>query len=212
MNKFCKPTKTSGSTVSRHIYIAGLGEQIGTSKEHVRELFSQFGALDYSVGNEDDNQEVRDTDPVQFVEGKRYCFVSYVLESSAVQAVSYYKRSADDRDNNDTKQKLLVMFAAVNEVKNATDPLPPCTSSSDNVVIPGLRIVSDFIDVDNEQILLSSDMCSRTSSNWEELLSRRIQHFGLIFNYRTLMLDYATPIRPIPHIITESVLPPSSRV
>jgi len=58
---------------------------------------------------------------------------------------------------------------------------------------------ADWIGPEQEaQILREID-----SRAWEESLKRRVQHYGFIFSYKTLMLDYSTPIPALPPLLSE---------
>lgn len=184
---FCKPSKASGNNPSRYVYVAGLGAQLGSTEETIRAIFSSYG----------------DIESIYLPEEKRYCYIAYRQESNAVAAVQTFTSG----DRSLQKPKLLVAYAQLSTEKPLTSPEPPCTSTSKDIHIAGLRVLANFIDEETETKLLQTELCSHDSPNWEELLSRRIQHYGLIFNYRTLMLDYATTINPIPNVIKESILP-----
>lgn len=42
-------------------------------------------------------------------------------------------------------------------------------------------------------------------SKWKQTLSRRVQHYGYTFNYRTLMIDYSKPTDPFPQRCSDVV-------
>lgn len=78
---------------------------------------------------------------------------------------------------------------------------PECTSTTDSVEIPGCSVITSFISPEEELYLLGEEtggIASISNEQWITYLTRRVQHYGLIFNYRTLMLDYTTEIAPIP--------------
>lgn len=192
VSKFCKPSKNSEVIGSRHVYIAGLGHQLGTSVSYIHSLFSAFGELDA------DN-------PVELVRDKRYCYISYKQLSSAKLLMDFYLNDVTINSSIDLSIicKLQVKFACLSSEQIAgpsqIDPEDVC--ETDHINIPGLIVIKDFISEDEQEMILASEIGDEKSSRWEELLSRKIQHYGLIFNYRTLMLDYMTNIPPMPQSI-----------
>ena len=190
ISKFCKP-KGGGNTTTptRHLYIAGLGHQLGTTKAQVYELFHQFGEIDDSINEFG----------VELLNDKRYCYLSFMDENSTENAIKYYQ------ENN---LKMLLKFAALidEEPKLPGFIEPEDTLATDHIVVNGLRIIENFLSENEQEILMKSEIGDSNSIRWQELLSRRIQHYGLIFNYRTLMLDYTTEIPPIPEILNPFLL------
>jgi hypothetical protein len=164
---------------------------MGTTKEEIRSLFTIYGEIA--------QDEVTGSDGIELVKDKRYCYVSFTTAEAAARAVAAYQ------SNDGSLPKLLVKYAVLAEPKGPALE-PPCTSSTADLDVPGLRVVENFLSEELEAQLLESEICQASSSRWEELLSRRIQHYGLIFNYRTLMLDYATVIPPIPEIVQEKII------
>ena len=80
------------------------------------------------------------------------------------------------------------------------NPNLPQAQYIDKVVtkVPGLYLHQNFISDQEEQSLLDSLEGGIHAAEWEESMSRRVQHYGFPFNYRTLLLDYATETKPFP--------------
>jgi len=211
ISTFCKPKQSIDPT--RYLYVCGLGHQIGSDKQLIRQLFEKYGQLDYkSYQNYDDNDDDDDDgdnnhdnidNAIEFVENKRYCYVSYLSIDSAIAAINNFKN--DYADTSPGLSNIQLKFASkLNEVKARSSTIEPIdVLTSQHIVIPGLKIIEDFLSLDEETRLLESEIGDRNSNRWEELISRRIQHYGLIFNYRTLMLDYSTTIPPIPSLVSD---------
>eukprot|EP01038_Epipyxis_sp_PR26KG_P008479 gene8479-11462_t len=83
--------------------------------------------------------------------------------------------------------------------QRGTPPEPECTSITSSIDIPGLQVIPEFITTTEEENLLNEI----DSSIWKNTLTRRVQHYGFIFNYRTLMLDYTKATPPMPSSCTE---------
>ncbi len=187
---FVKPSKRkistgeSNATLStRHLYVSGLGDAMNSTVEQIRTMFSSFGELDesYPWGSIDLPSE------------KRFCFVSFVDTSSAQRAYDSLKDSAANKGAEGC-QRFICDFAEENIIIPVAEPVD-CALSAD-VVIPGLHVIEDFITKEEEEKYLS--VFDGEGAQWEDGISRRVQHYGFPFNYRTLMLDYNRPVAPIP--------------
>jgi alkylated DNA repair protein alkB family protein 8 len=202
--RFVKPkgSGTGAESVSRHLYVCGMGDALGSTSEEVVRLFSAYGELDGSES----------WGAVDMVAGKRFCFVSFVSEADAETALTAMRKGFTDPAPSPTNgaeagagkegRRLQVKYAEKNSACAAAaklrgPPEPEDTASSDDVVVPGLRIVPDFIDAEEESRLLAL-FDGTSGAAWEEGISRRVQHYGFAFNYRTIMLDYNRAVPPIP--------------
>lgn len=152
-SRFCKPKIDSPPT--RFLYVSGAGDQLGTNPSLLMEVFGRFGELA--------------EDRIEFIKGKRFCFIIYVDTESAIRA----------RDNlSDTsipelgEIKVHIKFAA-EVVPSQGIPEPECTSTTEHTSIPGMSLVENFINEDEETILLDHS-CS-SSAPWEQSLNRRVQ-------------------------------------
>lgn len=94
---------------------------------------------------------------------------------------------------------------------------PDCTSSTDHVVVPGLRLIENFVSPDEEQVLLAvivgPHACwakpQATQSYAGATIRRRVQHYGYIFDYETsdVLRDVETrPCPPLPEVKTDEEL------
>ena len=182
---FTKPTrrKNAPSAASRHLYVSGLGAALGSTVEQITDVFSRFGPLDSSLP----------TGPVNLPADKRFCF-SYVDICSAEAAYNALKEGKTEPG--DEGIRVFADFAELYAPKPVGPPEPEDVALSSHVHIPGLRVVEDFVSEAEEGSLLAE--LDGDSRSWEQAISRRVQHFGFPFNYRTLMLDYNRPVQPIP--------------
>ena len=184
--RFIKPSAASKEVPSEHLYIAGIGDSLRTPIDQIKEIFAAFGELD-------DSQSWGSVDAP---EGKRYVFVSYKEASSAERA---YTSMVNQPVPALGCSKLLIRYA--NRVPEGAKPKGVPETAEDvcvtrDVVVPGLVLVEDFISEEEHKRLW--DLFGADDAPWEESLSRRVQHYGIPFNYRTLMLDYNRAVNPIP--------------
>ena len=87
--RFVKPNKRKGieNKSTRHLYVSGLGHALNSTAEEVCAIFANYGELDHT-GNS--------WGAVDLVEGKRFCFVSFVEVSSAEGAFTALKDAKTD--------------------------------------------------------------------------------------------------------------------
>ena len=182
--RFCKPSGGDQEKITRHLYVCGLGSALGSSVEAIQGVFAPFGELDHSQGC-----------AVEMVDNKRFCFVSFVDEVGAAAAHDSLKDKGIEGSSLSVS-KLLIKFAEESRAKSSSIPEPEDTVLSDDIIIPGLHVVEDFITEEEEARYLN--FFDGEGAVWEEGLSRRVQHYGFPFNYRTLMLDYNREVEPIP--------------
>lgn len=154
--RFAKPA-ASFVGPSRSIYIAGLGDQLKTDKTKLVEFFSQFGELEDNDGDQG----------IYMPEGKRFIFISFVDCQVAEHVYSSLEVNPSIPSLN--ANNLQVKYAQLASTKKSTEP--ECTSSTDNIHVPGLAVIEDFITEEEE-----SDMMEFYSSNdWKVSLQRRVQ-------------------------------------
>ena len=60
--------------------------------------------------------------------------------------------------------------------------------------IPGLLYLPDFVSVEEEKSLMSSI----DTGSWDTTLKRRVQHFGLRYDYTVKSVDKTAEIQPLP--------------
>lgn len=153
-------------------------------------VFSEFGDLDYSKGGE----------AVEMIPNRRFCFVRYVSAEAANRAVIHFQSAAADKDMTELLgvKTIMTRFAceALEASASGGAPVPECTSATKDVVVPGCFLINDFISSEEESQLL--ELFEPESSTWKNTISRRVQHYGFVFNYRSRMLDYSKPTKPLP--------------
>lgn len=183
-HRFVKPPSGgSKETVTPHLYVSGVGDSLKTPIELIHAIFEPYGELD----NE------QPWGAIDYPEGRRYVFVSYKNMEDSEKAYA-------DLGNGKSLEalgggKLYIRYAERAVEKDSKRPTEAeCTSATRDVQVPGLILVEQFLSENEEAHLLNL----LDSSPWEEGLSRRVQHYGVPFNYRTLMLDYNRKVNPIP--------------
>lgn len=165
---------------SRHLYISGLGHQLQTDKTALLDFFRSFGTLEDVEGDEG----------IYMPPEKRFLFVTF-QEVRVAQEV-FARLAADPSIPSLQAHNLVVKYAQLAATKRP--PEPDCTSSTEDVVVSGALVVPDFLSQEEEQELLAF----YEAQDWKANLNRRVQHYGYIFNYRTLMADYVRPCPPLP--------------
>lgn len=184
--KFAKPSKATAHVPSQHLYLGGIGSQMKTPRDELRTLLIQFGEL---------MSEEEGDDGISMPEDRRFCFASFSTVDSAERAYHFFSTEPSFPTIN--ASKVDVKYAQRVDEEQKKSPEPECTSLSEHVVVPGMAIINNFISADEEQALMD-ELANKSSPAWKESLSRRVQHYGFPFNYRTLMVDYAKPTPPLP--------------
>ncbi len=91
-------------------------------------------------------------------------------------------------------RRLFIQFAEAssNEKGNAsiTSSTLSCTSTTAQVVIPGLSIIEGFLSPEEEVALIETI----DTLPWEESIGRRVQHYGYAFRYDTRDVDVHAPL------------------
>lgn len=139
--RFCKPRLNSCGEVSstRFLYVAGVGEDMGSEKSALATFFSAFGELDLSY----------DGEGIDMVPNRRYCYVCYADISSAEKAMAFL-------NGEDCTPEFLMQSIGASKVivrysiEKSSLPAPSemeCTSSERNirVVVPGCHVLPNFI-------------------------------------------------------------------
>ena len=190
--RFVKPSASGGSKPTSHLYVCGLGDALGTALSDIKAIFEPFGELD------EDGQEWGSVDSP---EGKRYVFVSFKSPESAEAAYTSMVNQPVPALN---CSRLLIRYAERApegaKLKGVLEQAEDVSVTRD-VVVPGLVLIEDFISESKEKELW--DHFNHESAPWEESLSRRVQHYGIPFNYRTLMLDYNRKVNPFPAVLDD---------
>jgi hypothetical protein len=190
-------SKSDSEEPSRYLYVAGVGHALGTKVETVQKIFSKYGALDSSHSS-----GLLFENGVYLPDDTRFCFVCYDDVSSCSNAVRELgglgKTIPIEELNN---SRLFIKYAAISLSQGL--PEPECVSATDHISVEGVHVIHDFITDDEENSFLST--IGHESGPWLDSMTRRIQHYGVIFNYKTLMLDYSSEAPPIPTIVAPLV-------
>jgi len=172
----------------------------------LRNIFEKFGIID----------------SIEFIPNRTYCFICFKSAESARAAFSYYNSTSI------SKNELKVRYATEElENEDESQPIPepsdcPCsyatvTEDGRVEVLKSLEkqcihvildenggnesaavdIFLDFVSPEEESRLLD-ELAGRDGPWSSSALSRRVQHYGHTFNYRTLMLDYSKNTPPLP--------------
>ena len=140
-NKMDSLSKKGINEFSRFLYVSGytkesleLDSKVESSYElFLREKFEVFGKIE----------------AIEFMPGKKYCFVCFFTELDASAAISYFQSNTDISNN------LYVKYAQEkSNVDNSCSPEAECTSVTKDVIVDGCEIVNDFITEEEESALL----------------------------------------------------------
>lgn len=160
--RFVKPSKDSLDAPSQHLYFAGLGCQMKTDREQLREfLVARFGPL----------QSGEDDDGLYMPAERRYCIASFPDIEQAVRAHVFFAAEPDLSSLG--ASKVVARFAQLAEEKTSRAPEPECTSATEEVHVPGLLLVPDFVSAEEEAALLGE--LGGDSAPWRDSLNRRVQ-------------------------------------
>ncbi len=180
-----KPNQFHKSDVpSRHLYVAGAGDALKTPRDAIAKIFAAYGELDESFP---------DGAGVYFPSGMRFCYVTYKNAESAQMALDDLSKGLPLPELGGSR--VFVKFASFTGVL-LTAPEPECTSTTDDVFVEGVHVFENFISEEEEREFM--DSIGSEDGPWLDTLTRRIQHYGVLFNYKTLMLDYSREIEPMP--------------
>ena len=162
--RFSKPSPKTGET--RFLYVAGVGHDMGTSRDALIEFFKQFGELE---------DETQDGAPIEMLDNRRYCFVCYKSVEGAKNALRHLSQnliSSSEINKCLGVSKLCVKFAE--EKRNVKHPpLLECTSASDHIEVPGCCVFSDFLSEEDEDLLMRE--FAGDDAPWKNTLTRRVQ-------------------------------------
>ena len=160
--KFIKPSKDAQNSPTRHLYFAGLGHQIGTDLQQVRQYMeATFGPLDAQEGQ----------DGIYMPEERRYLVVSFQTLAIAMKAWDFFQ-SEPDLTAELGASKVLVKYAHIAEAVQKP-PEPECTTSTDDLSVAGLHVIPNFLSEEEERLLMNE--FGDDSAPWRESLSRRVQ-------------------------------------
>lgn len=157
-----------GSPPTCHLFVANLGPAVGVSVSEARTIFATFGTV---------------TDIQEAGECGNRLYISFADSASAQEArVALHERpclAAGDR-------VLTIQYAELKAVGLKRGPPPPKVCiSGEQVEIPGLIYVPDFVSEEEERELLAAV----DGGNWHRLAKRRVQHYGYEFKYQSRNVD-----------------------
>jgi RNA recognition motif-containing protein len=146
-SRFVKPKTDSGEEPTRHIYVSGIGHHFSTPKTTIKALFEEFGPLE--AGDR----------AIEYSDGRKYCFVSFQSIESAMNAQLAYNESASLPTELPGLQgrKIHIRFAQEYSSpdtlpRKTTPPEAECTTTTEDVCIPGLYLFEDFISEEEENM------------------------------------------------------------
>ena len=157
---FVKPGKGQKEEVSRHLYIAGVGDLLGTDSSALKQFLSEFGPLE---------AKPPDHEGVYMPEGRRYCFASFLNIEDSKAAYTYFQAQQSIPLLNVSKVQVRYAFT----MEHRSPQEPECTSVTSEIIVPGLSLIENFLSELDESSLL--DLFSPTSESWKDTLNRRVQ-------------------------------------
>lgn len=169
-----KPSRDSMDEPTRHLYFAGLGEQMGTDREVLRQfLIERFGSLDESPSTSGTSAEKNEDydDGLYMPHDRRYCVASFKDLDHAIAGFDFFQNDPDLSFLG--ASKVIAKFAHVAEERSKNVPEPQCTSTTSEIEIPGLYLVENFLSEEEESQLLNE--LGSDSAPWKESLNRRVQ-------------------------------------
>ena len=149
---FIKPSKKACPT--RFLFVSKANIAKPTLNAELIEIFSPFGDLDTTVG------------PICVNQKRHVCYVCFTEAESCQRALLATQTGSGISLPNDTV-RLICKYADI-ERPSIPPPEPECVSSTTEVVVPGLTVVENFVDPDEEQHLL--DFCD--TRNAEKFFSK----------------------------------------
>jgi alkylated DNA repair protein alkB homolog 8 len=183
-SRFKKPRHGKGDIPTRFLYVAGVGDGLGTDASMLERIFGVHGRIEEII----------------MPPAYRYCYICFSNVDDAEKARGALSGSRVEG----LTTNLYIKYAEEDvEEKTVGPPEPECTSESININVPGCVVLENFVSEEEEETLLGGIEGKQPSSewqvaDWEKILSRRVQHYGFPFNYRTLLLDYSADTPPIP--------------
>ncbi len=160
-SRFVKPSKEDKEKPTCHLYISGIGEELKTDPQSIRAFLLTFGELDQSCQGDL---------AIYMPEGKRYIFVTFKSLEAAVSCYTYLLERGSIPELQ--VSRVVARFATLASQQGPAEP--ECTSITEDVTVPGLKLISDFITEQEENELLAEfdEPCK-----WKQTLNRRVQVF-----------------------------------
>ncbi len=192
--RFKKASRNS-YTKTRFLYVAGVGDSLHTSEASLYSVFCKYGQIECIIMPED-------------------CRMSYIVykeeegENAAQRALEELSGNAVSELNS---SNLYIQYAELSKESADGNGLPSepedvSLESTHNIDVPGCKVINEFITKEEEDLLLrgiEGEVNDWDAAVWELILSRRVQHYGFPFNYRTLLLDYAAETPQIPNVCAD---------
>lgn len=172
-------------TYAIFIFCRGIGEMLCSDVVEMRSILCKFGSLD---SNAFVSTPSSNFDGLYMPKGKRYCFAAFEDVDSAKRAFQFFTLNCDISELN--VKNLDVKFSHLATNKNE---LPQSTSETENIVIPGLCLIENFVD-DDLQAKLLEDLSSEAAP-WKVSLSRRVQVIKLLFLNIVFATYYSLALR-----------------
>ncbi|KNC97852.1 uncharacterized protein SPPG_06848 [Spizellomyces punctatus DAOM BR117] len=168
----------NGQDPTRFIVILNAGSTGDVGGVSVDDLERAFGAFEGFLG-------------VEMMLGKPYSYAVYNTPTAAFQAYTVLNNSPIPIPHSNSKPLLLTFTTRVSLDIALSDPKDVMEA------VPGLFLLHDFVDCEEEQNLLA---CVKDNANsWVSLNKRRVQHYGYRFDYPLNTVDFDTSIiDPIP--------------
>ncbi|RHY95484.1 hypothetical protein DYB37_003451, partial [Aphanomyces astaci] len=167
---------------TRYLYVANctVGGTYGVGEQAILSAFGAFGSVT-DVYSQDD---------------KGYILVTFEEVAAAARA----REAMSGRDDL-SGRKLFVQFSDEAPPPSSLSTSLSCTSTTAQVVIPGLSIIEGFVSPAEEAALIRAV----DAQPFEESIQRRVQHYGFAFRYDTRDVDIQSPLGPMPGFCTSVV-------
>ncbi|GAQ85696.1 hypothetical protein KFL_002490140 [Klebsormidium nitens] len=166
-----------GSPPTCHLYVANLGPAVGVSVLKARTIFAAFGTI---------------TDLQEAGESGNRLYVSFADSASAQEArAALHERPCLAAGG----RVLSIQYAELKTAGLQTGPpLPEVCVSGEQVGIPGLVCIPDFVSEEEERELVAAV----DDGNWHRLAKRRVQHYGYEFKYQSRNVDPTAELGAFP--------------
>jgi hypothetical protein len=168
-DRFCKPRSKKAVNPTRFLFVVGIGWELGSNLDKLRQFFEKFGPLDDTSG-----------EPIIMVQKRRYVYVCYISHHSAMSAMDYIASSTTNcLEDNLTEPPGVSKVSASYAIEKSTLPLTTtemeCTSSDRNqsVHVSGCHVIPEFITAEEETALLAE--LDGPTTRWKDTLNRRVQ-------------------------------------
>eukprot|EP00743_Colponemidia_sp_Colp-15_P006292 GILK01006770.1.p1 GENE.GILK01006770.1~~GILK01006770.1.p1 ORF type:complete len:643 (+),score=105.48 GILK01006770.1:34-1962(+) len=169
--QFRRPSATDGP--QRHLFFSNCGMATKIDVKAMESLLRSLSTIDQ----------------IWWIDDKFHMYVSFPSVEDAVRV----REQLHNVFIPELGRKPLIEFAAEYQ-EPVPPPAPQCVSRSAHISIPGLVLIEDFISKEEEQELLQYI----DGSPWDTLISRRVQHYGYEFNYKTRNIDPSKPLPSLP--------------